>query len=109
MAQAATVGAVGERITLVLPVDDGPSRVLVPAAGLGVAGLAGATVGVVDNGLWASMRVLVDELGARVAGAGGAGLSSTPFDHLARDFAAQQAALVPFAASVRAAVAGLGN
>jgi len=28
---------------------------------------------------------------------------------MARDFAAQQAALVPFAASVRAAVAGLGN
>jgi hypothetical protein len=94
-------------VTLVLPIDaEAPTpRALAP----GAASFEGRRVGVVDNGLWRSMAVLVGRLEHEVRGRGAAGVVTTPFDHLDPGFAQQQAALVPFSAGLAGAVAGLGN
>jgi hypothetical protein len=94
-------------VTLVLPVDAEapPARAL--AAGAGT--LDGRRLGVVDNGLWRSMAVVVRGLEDQARRRGAEGVVTTAFDHLAPDFAEQQAALAPFAAGVAGAVAGLGN
>jgi hypothetical protein len=97
---------VTERVTVLLPVDDAEAAARSLAPGLGP--LDGRVFGVVDNGLWASMRPVREAL-ARWAGAEGGAVEVVPFDHLAPDFAEQQRALWPFAGRVAAAVTGLGN
>ena len=62
--------------------------------------MAGRRIGVVDNGLWRSMDLIVAEL---------APAAVHVFDHLAPDFPAQQAALADFATDVDMVVSGLGN
>jgi hypothetical protein len=97
--------APSRRVVVVLPEDAGAPPRHPLAAG---AVLAGARVGVVDNGLWRSMPVIVDVLDGLVRAEGATGLRTTPFDHLAADFDDQRAALAPFAGTVAGAVAGLG-
>lgn len=94
-------------ITVVLPVE---------AAAVGEVRLAprldsfaGASFGIVDNGLWKAMRVFTDFWRSHTAGQGGTGLEVTPFDHLAPDFVEQQRALGPFGRRVRGVVTGMGN
>jgi hypothetical protein len=96
------------RVTLVLPLDDTSATVpavLAPRS----ASLEGLPLGIVDNGLWRSMRRFADVLRAHAAGAGATGVETVPFDHLAPDFADQQRALGPFGRRVRGVVTGLGN
>jgi hypothetical protein len=95
------------RISLVLPVDAESPRTTPLAPG--VASFRGGRFGVVDNGLWQSMDALVAAFADAVGGLGATGVESTPFDHLAADFADQQAALHPMAPRLAGAVAGLGN
>lgn len=96
------------RITLVLPVDDA-AAVVAPSLAPGLRSLAGAPLGIVDNGLWRAMRIF-GEVWRDVTGAAGAtGVETVPFDHLAVDFADQQRALGPFGRRVRGVVTGLGN
>jgi hypothetical protein len=95
------------RITVVLPIDAEAPRELAAAPGLDT--FAGRCIGVVDNGLWRSMDVLVRCLGEVTRKQRAAGIAITPFDHLAPDFGEQQEALAPFATRVAGAVAGLGN
>lgn len=99
--------AVTDKITILLPVDadSPPDRPL--AAGL--ESLRGAALGFVDNGLWHSMQSVIAAVSERARAAGAAIGAVMPFDHLARDFADQRAALVPFADEVAVAVVGLGN
>jgi hypothetical protein len=103
----ATLTAVPEKITIVLPVDAEapPERPL--AAGL--ASWRGAALGFVDNGLWRSMTGVIDALTAYATGEGASIAGIRPFDHLAADFPRQRAALEPFADTVDAVVVGLGN
>lgn len=99
-----------ERITVLLPVD-------VPTGDVGAgpslaprdASVAGAVFGVVDNGLWRSMRTIVAKVEDALRARGAAAVERTPFDHLSPDFADQQAALGPFGRRVAGAVVGLGN
>ena len=98
------------RVTLVLPLDDidsspGPTTTLAP----GLGSLGGASLGIVDNGLWRAMRIFGEVWRDVVHDGGAAGVETVPFDHLAIDFADQQRALRPFAQRVRGAVTGLGN
>ncbi len=85
-------------VTILLPVD----AVAAPPLRLAArpATMAGRRIGVVDNGLWRSMDVVIDEL---------APAAVHRFDHLAPDFPAQQAALAEFATDVDMVVSGLGN
>jgi hypothetical protein len=96
-----------DQITLVLPVDaEGPAaRVLAARPAV----LHSLRVGIVDNGLWQSMAGIVRGIERQTSERGATGLRTTPFDHLASDFTAQQAELSPFAGTVQVAVAGLGN
>jgi hypothetical protein len=100
----------GERITVVLPVD-APDPGAAVASGLAprLDTLDGRLVGVVDNGLWRSMATVVECIDRAVRQQGGRGLERTPFDHLAADFDSQQRGLWPFGERVAGAVAGLGN
>ena len=93
------------RVVVVLPEDDGAPSAWPLAPG---ATLAGAGIGVVDNGLWRSMPVIVGVLDGLLRHDGVTELRTTPFDHLAADFDDQRAALAPFAGEVVGAVAGLG-
>jgi hypothetical protein len=96
-----------DQITLLLPVDaEGPTKRALAAR---PSSLDALRVGVVDNGLWQSMAGLVAGIACETGRLGAVGVQSTPFDHLAADFTAQQAALAPFAGNVHVAVAGLGN
>lgn len=95
-------------ITLVLPVEaDASATRHAPAPGLG--DLAGAPLGIVDNGLWRAMRTFTAWWRDEAAARGATGVEVTPFDHLAVDFADQQRALGPFGRRVRGVVTGLGN
>jgi hypothetical protein len=96
-----------DQITLVLPVDaEGPAaRVLAARPAV----LHSLRVGIVDNGLWQSMAGIVRGIERQTSERGATGLRTTPFDHLASDFTAQQAELSPFAGTVQVAVAGLGK
>jgi hypothetical protein len=85
-------------ITVVLPLDAATPPLLRLAAR--PATMAGRRLGVVDNGLWRSMDVVIAEL---------APAAVHRFDHLAPDFPAQQAALADFATDVDMVVSGLGN
>jgi hypothetical protein len=96
--------ALPRRIVVVLPEDAGAPATRPLAPGASLAG----PLGVIDNGLWRSMPVIVGVLGDRLRAEGGPPLRTTPFDHLAADFDDQRAALGPFAGKVVAAVAGLG-
>ena len=98
---------VADKITILLPVDaeSPPDRPL--AAGLET--LRGASLGFVDNGLWQSMQAVIGAMSARASAAGATVGAVMPFDHLARDFAGQRAALVPFSDQVEVVVVGLGN
>ena len=71
--------------------------------------LRGASLGFVDNGLWHSMQSVITAMSDRAMAEGATIGAVMPFDHLARDFARQRAALVPFADEVDVAVLGLGN
>lgn len=95
------------RLTLVLPVDAAAPATRRLAAGID--GFGGRRFGIVDNGLWRSMDIIRESFERTVCADGAAGVLSTPFDHLAIDFAEQQAALGPFADKIDAAVTGLGN
>jgi len=99
-----------ERITVLLPVDaptgDAPARLSLAPRRTRVAGDA---FGVVDNGLWRSMRTIVSRVEDALRARGVAAVERTPFDHLSPDFADQQAALGPFGRRVAGAVVGLGN
>lgn len=97
------------RVTLVLPVDDLDPSITAPSPAAGLRSLAGAPLGIVDNGLWRSMRIFGDVWRERAAAAGATGVETVPFDHLAADFADQQQALGPFGRRVRGVVTGLGN
>jgi hypothetical protein len=94
-------------VTLVLPVEAGraSSGELAP----GLAGFAGARLGIVDNELWRAMRVFGEVWRDHVGVHGASGVETTPFDHLAPDFGDQQLALGPFGRRVRGVVTGLGN
>jgi hypothetical protein len=96
-----------ERITVVLPLDEDDARPR-PLA-VGVPALDDVCIGVVDNELWSSMRVVVAALEAELRAQGVRAIEATPFDHLSPEFAEQQRALVPFGARVAGAFAGLGN
>ncbi len=85
-------------ITILLPVDASPPAPLRLAAR--PATMAGRRIGVVDNGLWRSMDVVVAELAPSAV---------HRFDHLSPDFPAQQARLADFATDVDLVVSGLGN
>jgi hypothetical protein len=85
-------------VTIVLPLDATATPSLQFAAR--PATMAGRRLGVVDNGLWRSMDVIIDAL---------APAAVHRFDHLAPDFPAQQAALADFATDVDLVVSGLGN
>ena len=89
----------GRTVTIVLPVD----AVAAPRLALAArpATMAGRRVGVVDNGLWRSMGVVVDALACadRVH----------RYDHLSPEFPAQQTTLADFATDVDLVVSGLGN
>ena len=100
----------GERITVVLPVD-APDPGGVVAGGLAprLDGFDGRCVGIVDNGLWRSMSRIVERVERALRERGATGFERTPFDHLAADFDDQQRALWPFGRRVAGAVAGLGN
>lgn len=99
----------GQRITVVLPIEAPDAAVSATELAPGIADLRGTALGVVDNGLWRSMAAIVAGL-ERAARAGGVvAIDRTPFDHLAPDFAEQQAGLWPFGQRVAGAVAGLGN
>jgi hypothetical protein len=89
----------GRTIRIGLPVD----AVAAPPLRLAArpATMAGRRLGVVDNGLWRSMDVVIDALAC-------AGRVHR-YDHLAPDFPAQQAALADFATDVDLVVSGLGN
>jgi len=93
------------RVVVVLPADAGAPAARPLAAGVA---LAGARLGVVDNGLWRSMPTIVATVGVLLREEGSPPLTATPFDHLAPEFDAQQAALGPFAGEVDGALAGLG-
>jgi hypothetical protein len=93
-------------LTVLLPVDH-RERPLLPLAA-GVADLEGLRLGVVDNGLWRSMPVVVDSFARQLLGSGRVG-EVTPFDHLARDFPDHQRRLGEFATRQRAVIVGLGN
>ena len=96
-----------ERVTVVLPVEaDAPVSAGRAAA---LADLAGARIGVVDNGLWRAMPTIVDTLATALAERGAGPIEVLPFDHLAPDFADQLAALGPFGRRVDGVVSGLGN
>lgn len=99
----------GDRITVLLPIDahepGARARELSPR----VADPAGATFGVVDNGLWRTMRAIVSAVERALTARGARPLERTPFDHLSPAFADQRRALVPFGAKVAGAIAGLGN
>jgi hypothetical protein len=94
-------------ITMVLPVEAAERSKVDLAPGL--ATVAGATLGVVDNGLWRSMRVFRSVWDQHLRSLGAAGIEVTPFDHLAADFADQQVALGPFGKRVEGVVTGMGN
>ena len=99
----------GQRITVVLPIEAPDPAISAAELAPGIAALQGVTLGVVDNGLWRSMAAIVAGV-ERAARANGAhAIERTPFDHLAPDFAEQQAGLWPFGQRVAGAVAGLGN
>jgi hypothetical protein len=85
-------------VTVVLPVDAAPPVPLRLAAR--PATTAGRRIGVVDNGLWRSMDVVIAELEPSAV---------HRFDHLSPDFPAQQSALADFATDVDMVVSGLGN
>ena len=103
----ATLMDVADKITILLPVDaeSPPDRPL--AAGLET--LRGAALGFVDNGLWQSMQAVIAAVSDRATAQGATLGAVMPFDHLARDFADQRAALVPFSDEVEVVVLGLGN
>ncbi|HUP75889.1 MAG TPA: hypothetical protein VM282_22845 [Acidimicrobiales bacterium] len=96
-----------EKITILLPVDAEapPERPLAA----GVQSLRGASIGFVDNGLWRSMKTVIDALAAHGGAKGATTAGVTPFDHLHADFPAQRLALVRFAQTVDVVVVGLGN
>lgn len=71
--------------------------------------LSGLDIGVVDNGLWRSMKLTIAHLGDVFAARGARLQDSIPYDHLAPDFADQQHAVAGLATRVQAAVLGLGN
>jgi hypothetical protein len=96
-----------ETRTIILPVDDAPPPDRPLACG--IESLHSARVGFVDNGLWHSMTAVIDGFSARARAAGSTIAGIRPFDHLAPDFAAQRAALGPFAEAVDVVVLGLGN
>ena len=97
----------GQTVRLVLPFDaQAKARA---ALAPGVASMAGAAFGIVDNGLWASMGVFGELWREYVVSERGTGVEVVPFDHLAVDFADQQRALGPFGRRVRGVVTGLGN
>jgi hypothetical protein len=99
--------SVPDKITILRPVDaeSPPDRPLAP----GLETLRGVTLGFVDNGLWQSMQAVIAAVSERVRTEGASVGAVMPFDHLARDFADQRAALVPFSDEVAVAVVGLGN
>lgn len=97
------------RITLILPVDDPTASGAAPSLAPGLPSLAGVPLGIVDNGLWQSMRVFGEVWRDTAVAAGALEVVVTPFDHLATDFADQQRALGPFGRQVRGVVTGLGN
>src|SRR3982751_447988 len=103
----ATLMAVVEKITIILPVDADapPERPL--AAGLST--FHGASIGFVDNGLWRSMATVVDAVSSRAVAEGGCVAGIIPFDHLGAEFPEQRRALHPFAQTVDVVVVGLGN
>ena len=90
-----------------LPVDDDAPATASRSAALD--DLVGARIGVVDNGLWRAMPVIVDTLAAALTERGADRLERLSFDHLAPDFADQLAALGPFGHRVDGVVTGLGN
>jgi hypothetical protein len=96
------------RVTLVLPLDDTSATAPAALAPRAIS-LSGLSLGVVDNGLWRSMRRFTDLLRSHAATSGAAGVETVPFDHLAPDFGDQQRALGPFGRRVRGVVTGLGN
>ena len=103
----ATLMAVPEKITILLPIDAEapPERPLAA----GIASLRGASIGFVDNGLWQSMTTIIDALSTHSVAKGASVAGITPFDHLAAEFPEQRNALHPFAQSVDVVVVGLGN
>jgi hypothetical protein len=103
----ATLDAMPEKITILLPVDAEapPERPLAA----GVESLRGASIGFVDNGLWRSMKTVIDALVAHGGAKGATTAGVKPFDHLHAEFPAQRLALVPFAQTVDVVVLGLGN
>ncbi|MEO8692192.1 MAG: hypothetical protein ABI658_01670 [Acidimicrobiales bacterium] len=96
-----------EKLTILLPVDAEapPERPLAA----GVASLRGASIGFVDNGLWRSMKAIIDALSTHAVAEGASLAGVTPFDHLCADFPGQRSALHPFAQTVDVVVVGLGN
>lgn len=99
-----------ERITVLLPVDAPTGDALVgPSLAPRPTSTGGAAFGVVDNGLWRSMRAITTRVEAALRARGATAVERTPFDHLSPDFADQQAALGPFGRRVAGAVVGLGN
>jgi hypothetical protein len=98
MTLPADVAVERRTITVVLPLDAASAPPLRLAAR--PATMAGRRLGVVDNGLWRSMDLVIAEL---------APAAVHRFDHLAPDFPAQQAALADFASDVDMVVSGLGN
>jgi hypothetical protein len=100
----------GERITVVLPVDaPDPNGVVAGRLAPRLEGFDGRRVGIVDNGLWRSMQLVIGRIERALGERGAVAFERTPFDHLAADFGDQQTALWPFGKRVEGAVAGLGN
>jgi hypothetical protein len=99
--------SVAEKLTILLPVDAEapPERPLAA----GVASLRGASIGFVDNGLWQSMKTIIEALSTHAVTEGASLAGVTPFDHLCADFPGQRRALHPFAQTVDVVVVGLGN